>query len=157
MSFLLTPALMKYPLPRLVFPLNFNSNVILQFLLIVNSSATELGAVWQRFSVFFLLFFKKESVTSVTSSTRLQRNNFTSSKTSPRRLENFLKTSSRGLGRWKIVTLKTSSRRLEDISWRRLQTSWRQTKCLLGISVSDKSIFHKSISEKSKVNPKCVT
>ena len=79
----------------------------------------------------------------------------------PRRLEAAFKTSHktswRRLGRWKIVTLKTSSRRLEDISWRRLQTSWRQTKCLLGISVSDKSIFHKSISEKSKVNPKCVT
>ena len=59
MSFLLTPALMKYPLQRLVFPLKFNSNVILQFLLIVNSSETELEAVWQRFSVFFLLFFKK--------------------------------------------------------------------------------------------------
>ena len=45
-----------------------------------------------------------------TSSTRLQRNNFTSSKTSSRRL-----------GRRKIVTLKTSSRHLEDMSWRRLQ------------------------------------
>ena len=99
-----------------------------------------------------------------TSSTRLQRNNFTSSKTSRRRLENFLKTSSRRLGRWKIITLKTSSRRLEEISWRSLQTSWRQTKCLLGIyvsnkskCVSNKSIFRKSISDKSKVNPKCVT
>ena len=75
-----------------------------------------------------------------------------------------LKTPSRRFGRRKIVTLKTSSRRLEDISWRRLQTSWRQTKCLLGISVSNKSkcvsnksIFHKSVSDKSKANPKCFT
>ena len=56
-----------------------------------------------------------------------------------------------------IVTLKTFWRRLEDISWRRLEdaletclqdvlktclqdvlrTSWRQTKCLLWISVSN--------------------
>ena len=34
---------------------------------------------------------------------------------------------------------------LEDMSWRR-QTSWRQTKCLLGISLSSKS---KSVSDKS--------
>ena len=70
MSFLPTPAIMKYLLQRLVFPLYFSSNVILQFLSIVNSSATELGAVWQRFSVFFLLFFKKESVTSVVQNSR---------------------------------------------------------------------------------------
>ena len=44
----------------------------------------------------------------------------------------------------------------EDI----FKTSWRETKCLLGISVSNKSkcvsnksIFHKSISGESKVNP----
>ena len=72
----------------------------------------------------------------------------------------------------KIVTLKTSSRCLEDISWRRLQDiswrrledmSWRrlkdmswQTKCLLGIyvsnkskCVSNKSIFHKSLPDES--------
>ena len=80
-----------------------------------------------------------------TSSTSLQRNNFTSSKTPWRRLENVLrtssktswwrlqhvlktsyKTSSRRLGRRKIVTLKTSWRRLEDMSWRRLEDmSWR--------------------------------
>ena len=42
--------------------------------------------------------------------------------------------------------------------------SWRQAKCLLAISVSkkskcvyNKSMFHKSISDKSKANPKCVT
>ena len=49
---------------------------------------------------------------------------------------------------------------LEDV----FKTSWRQTKCLLVISVSNKSkcvsnksMFRKSISDKSKVNPKCVT
>ena len=47
---------------------------------------------------------------------------------------------------------------LEDV----FRTSWRQTKCLSGISVSNKtncvsskSIFHKSISDRSKVNSKC--
>ena len=41
--------------------------------------------------------------------------------------------------------------------------SWRQTKCLLEISVSNKSkcvsnkfMFHKSISDESKENPKCI-
>ena len=48
---------------------------------------------------------------------------------------------------------------LEDV----FKTSWRQTKCLVGISVSNKSkcvssksIFHKSISDNSKANPKCI-
>ena len=50
-----------------------------------------------------------------TSSTRLQRNNFTSFKTSWRRFEDALKTS-----------CKTSWRRLEDMSWRYLEEiSWR--------------------------------
>ena len=57
-----------------------------------------------------------------TSSTSLQRNKFSSSKTSSRRLgdisQDILKTSWRCLGRRKIVTLKTSWRRLEDMSWR---------------------------------------
>ena len=54
-----------------------------------------------------------------TPSTRLQRINFTSSKTSWRRLEYFLKTSCKDV-------LKTSWRRLEDMSWRRLEDmSWR--------------------------------
>ena len=97
------------------------------------------------------------------SSTRLQRNNFTSFKTSWRRIH-------RHLGRRKIVTLKTSSRRFEDMSWRRLEdvlktyledvfkTSRRQTKFLLVISVSNKSkcvsnksMFHKSVSDKCKM------
>ena len=49
---------------------------------------------------------------------------------------------------------------LEDV----FKTSRRQTKSLLVISVSNKSkcisnksMFHKSISDKSKANPKCVT
>ena len=90
-----------------------------------------------------------------TSSTRLQRNNFSSSKTSSRRLQdisqNILKTSSRRLGRRKIVTLKTSSRRLGDkqnIYWG-ISVS-NKSKC-----VSNKSTFHKSISDESKANPKC--
>ena len=44
------------------------------------------------------------------------------------------------------------------------KTSWRQAKCLLMISasnkskcVSNKTMFHKSISDRSKANPKCVT
>ena len=71
-----------------------------------------------------------------TSSTRLQRNNFSSSKTSWRRLEDFLKTScktsSRRLGRRKIVTLKKFWRRLQDMSWRRLPDILKTNKCLLG-------------------------
>ena len=48
---------------------------------------------------------------------------------------------------------------LEDV----LKTLWRETKYLLGISVSNKSkcvsnksILHKSISDNSKVNPNCI-
>ena len=48
---------------------------------------------------------------------------------------------------------------LEDV----FKMSWSQTKCLLGIFISNKSkcvskkcIFHKSISDKSKANPKCI-
>ena len=61
-------------------------------------------------------FFKRSSsrhhlqdVFKTSSSRGLQRNNFSSSKTSWKRL-----------GRRKIVTLNTSWRRLEDMSWRRL-------------------------------------
>ena len=54
-----------------------------------------------------------------TSSKRLQRNNFLSSKTSWRRLEGVLQVGRR-LERRKIVTLKTSWRRLEGMSWARL-------------------------------------
>ena len=54
-----------------------------------------------------------------TSSIRLQHNNFLSSKTPWRHLQDILqhiwKTSWRSLGKQKIVTLKTSSRHLEDM------------------------------------------
>ena len=67
-----------------------------------------------------------------TSSRRLQRNNFSSSKTSSRRLARFFQdvfnTSSRCLGRQKIVMLKTCWRHLQDV----LKTSWRPTKMLAG-------------------------
>ena len=49
-------------------------------------------------------------------------------------------------------------RRLQDVFLTCLEyvfkTSWRQTKCLLGIFVSNKSIFHRSLSDKYKANPK---
>ena len=92
-----------------------------------------------------------------TSSISLQRKNFSSSKpswrrlakTSWKRLENVLKTSRK-------ASWKTKNCYPEDI----LKTSWRQTKCLLGMSVSNKSkyksIFHKSISDKPKANPRCI-
>ena len=60
-----------------------------------------------------------------TSWRRLQCNNFSSSKTSWRCLEDVLqevfKTSSKRLGRRKIATLKTCWRRLQNMFWRRLQ------------------------------------
>ena len=65
-------------------------------------------------------------------------------KTFWRGLENFLKTSRKSSWRQKTVTLKKSWRRLQDMCWREEnfsfaeKTSWRQTKCLLGISVSNK-------------------
>ena len=120
-----------------------------------------------------------------TSWTRLQHNNFTSSKTSWRRLEDVFKTSCKTS--WKTKNyyaedvLKTClenvlKRCLEDVLKTCLEkvlktyledvlkTSRRQTKFLLVISVSNKSkcvpnksMFHKSISDKSKANPKCVT
>ena len=82
------------------------------------------------------------------SSRRLQRDNFSSSKTSWRRLEDVFKifcemssrrickTSSRCLGRRKIVTLKTSWRRLEDMSWRRLEDmSWRRLQHVFSVTI----------------------
>ena len=71
--------------------------------------------------------------------------------------EDVLKTS------WRHV-LKTSWRHVLKTSWRHvLKTLWRKAKYLLGISVSNKSkcvsnksIFHKSISDNSKANPKCI-
>ena len=97
-----------------------------------------------------------------TSSTRLQRNNYLSSKTSwrhlARRLEGVL--GDEKLLRWRRLedVLKTC---LDDILKTCLEevfkTSWRQAKYLLEISlsnkskpVSDKSISHMSISDKSR-------
>ena len=93
-----------------------------------------------------------------TSSTHLQRNNFTSSKTFWRRLEDVLKTCLEDVLKTCLEdVLKTY---LEDV----FKTSRRQTKFLLVISVSNKSkcvsnksMFHKSISDKSMANRKCVT
>ena len=100
-------------------------------------------------------------------------------KTSSRRLQDVFKTSCKTSWKTKncyaedvLMTswrhdLKTSWRPILKTSWRPiLKTSWRrrQAKCLPGISVSNrskyvsnKSIFHKSISDKSKANSKCVT
>ena len=64
-----------------------------------------------------------------TSSTRLQRSNFSSSKTSCKYV---LKTSWRRLGRRKIVMLKTSWRRLEDMSWRCLEDVLETNKMFIG-------------------------
>ena len=99
----------------------------------------------------------------------------------PTRLEDVLKTSRitswRRLGWRKTVTMKTYWRRLEDMSWRRLEyMSWRRLEDMswkhlqdvletkkkwgylyltnLNVCFSNKSIFHKSISGDSKVNPK---
>ena len=87
------------------------------------------------FSVKFAKFSRTPDV-SKTSSVRLQRNHFLSSKTFWRRLA------------------KTSWRRLEDVfledmSWRVCKTSWRLTKCLLELSVSNKS---KCVSNKSGIS-----
>ena len=88
---------------------------------------------------------------------RLQRKNFSSFKTSSRRLQDVLE--NKKLLRWRRLqdVLKAYP---EDV----FKTSWRQTKCLLVISVSNKSkcvsnksMFHKSISDKPKANPKSVT
>ena len=90
----------------------------------------------------------------------------------PRLLEDVLKTPWRHLAKtsWRRPedVLKTCLEEvlktcLEDV----LKILWRQTKYLLGISVylsgdnkskcvSNKSIFHKSISDSSKANPKCI-
>lgn len=84
-------------------------------------------------------------------------------------LEDVFDTSSRRLERKEIVTLKTSSRRLEDmcvfkIFSRRFQDVLETKKMFTGResislsderkSVSEKSIFNKSIPDKSKANPK---
>ena len=68
-----------------------------------------------------------------TSSRRHQRNNFSSSKTCSRRIQDILKTSSKCLARQKIVTLKTY--------WTRLQDVLKTNKCLLGLYVPFNSSF----------------
>ena len=67
----------------------------------------------------------------------------------------------------KVVDLEGIGSILVDMSWRRLEDIMETTKYLLGISVylsgdskskcvSNESIFHKSISDNSKANPKCI-
>ena len=101
------------------------------------------------FTLLHIKLLSKHMLVFKTSSTSFQRNNFWSSRTSWRSLEDisqeFLKTS------WKtrVVTLKTSSRHVfKTKKWRYL--------CLTNLNwyVSNKSIFHKSISEESKANLK---
>ena len=111
------------------------------------------------FAMLYILGRKYPSKHLLVFKTRLQRNNFTSSKTSWRRLtktswrrfqdlsQDVLKTSSRRLGRREIVTLKTSWRHvLKTYLEYVFKTSRRQTKFLLVISVSNKS---KCVSNKS--------
>ena len=77
--------------------------------------------------------------------------------------QNVLKTSWRRLGRrnllrWRHLqdVLKTSWRHLEDMSWRRLQDALETNKSKCVYLWSKKSTFNKSISDKSKANPKCI-
>ena len=68
-----------------------------------------------------------------TSWRRLQRNSFSSSKTSSRRLARCLQdVFARRLGRRRIVMLKTCWRSLQDMSWRSLEDVFKTNKCLLG-------------------------
>ena len=109
-----------------------------------------------------------------TSSIRLQRNNFSSSKTSWRRLEDILEDEK--LLRWRRIE-DISWRRLEDMSWRRLEDlSWRHVLKMSGKRLGDKQnvfwsylyltnlnvyltnlVFHKPVSDESKMNPKCIS
>ena len=95
-----------------------------------------------------------------TTSTRLQRNNFSSSKTSSKRLEDVLEDEKLLSWRHFKVIFKTC---LEDV----LKTSWTKQNIYWDIcikpwptnkykSVSNKSISHKSIFHESKANPKCI-
>ena len=92
------------------------------------------------------------------SSRRLQRNNFKSSNVTILLLPSYV-LEDKKLLHWrrlqdilKICLEEVLKKCLEDV----LKTLWRQTKYLLGISVSNKSIFYKSISDISKANPKCI-
>ena len=98
-------------------------------------------------------FIKKETLTQVFSCELCEI-----SKNTPSEHLLVLKTS------WRLA-LKTFSRRVLKKSWRHtLKTSWRhhgekqntywgsnKSKC-----VSNKSIFHKSVSDNSKANPECI-
>ena len=91
------------------------------YLTIGNNQIIISSTVVNTFSEFRLIncLPSKRLLVWKTSSPRLQRNNFTSSKTSWRHLV-------RRLGRRKIVTLKTSWRHALKTSWRHvLKTSWR--------------------------------
>ena len=102
-----------------------------------------------------------------TSSTRLQRINFASSKASWRCLEVVLKAFCKDIFKtsWKTKNCYAEDicwRRYEDMSSRRLEDIM-EAKYLLGIFVTNKSkcvfnksIFHKSISDNSRANPKCI-
>ena len=135
--------------------------------LVLNRSIIETNNVLRKYTYSQQTFVRLETSSRhvlKTSSTRLQRNNFTSSKTSWRRLEDVFEDEK--LFRWRRLedVLKTYLQDvfktyLEDV----LKTLWRETKYLPGISVSNKSkcvssksIFDKSISDNSKVNPKCI-
>ena len=113
------------------------------------------------FCTLFMQYPSKHLLVSKTSSTRLQRNNFTSSKTSWRPFQDLSQDvlEDEKLLRWSRLqdVFKTY---LEDV----FKTSRRQIKFLLVISISNKSkciskksMFYKSISDKSKANPKRVT
>ena len=128
-----------------------------------------------------LLVFKTSSRHVLkTSSIRLQRNNFSSSKTSwrhfARRLEDVLKTSWKTRNCYAEDVLKTSWRHVLEMSWRHvLKISWRHVLKMSAKRLGDKQnvfwiylyltnlnvyltnlVFHKPISDESKVNPKCI-
>ena len=114
------------------------------------------------------LFQRNNFLSSITSSRRLGRRKIVTLnvfKTSCRHVLNVLKTCLEDILKTCLEdVLKTC---LEDVLKTYLEdvfkTSRRQTKCLLVISVpnkskcvSNKSIFYKSISDESKANPKCI-
>ena len=86
-----------------------------------------------------------------TFSRRLQRNNFSSSKTSSRRIcktsQDVFKTSLRRLGRRKIVTLKTFWRRLQGMSSRTLQGVFKTNKYFAGSGLFNKWQRRKAVIE----------
>ena len=117
-------------------------NTLSKHLLVFKTSWKRLQDMsWRRLQHVFSVTVLRYSLEDVLEDEKLLRS---------RRLQDVLKTLS-----W---------RRLEGISWDVFKTSWMQTKCLLVISVSNKSkcvsnksMFHKTLSDKSKANPKCVS